>query len=50
MDYLKINVLRKKIELNKRKLRKETDRKKREILTLRISIDELKIRIERLKN
>lgn len=50
MDYLKINVLRKKIELNKRKLRKETDRKKREILTLRISIDELKIRIERLKD
>jgi hypothetical protein len=50
MDYLKINVLIKKIELNKRKLRKETDRKKREILTLRISIDELKIRIERLKD
>jgi hypothetical protein len=50
MNYLKINVLRKKIELNKRKLRKETDRKKREILTLRISIDELKIRIERLKD
>jgi hypothetical protein len=50
MDYLKINVLRKKIELNKRKLRKETDRKKREILTLRISIDELKIRVERIKD
>lgn len=49
MNIEKINKLNGTIKLNKDKMRLEKDYKKREILRLKIMIDDLKIRIERLK-
>jgi hypothetical protein len=48
-DIKKINKLYATIKVNKDKIRLEEDYKKREILRLKVQIDELKIRIERLK-
>ena len=49
MDYEKINDLNDKIKMNKIKMSNEKDFKKREILNIKIQIDQLKIRLERLK-
>ena len=49
MNIEKINNLNGTIKLYKDKMRLEKDYKKREILRLKIMIDDLKIRIERLK-
>ena len=49
MNIEKINKLNGTIKLNKDKMRLEKDYKKREILRLNIMIDDMKIRIERLK-
>jgi len=48
-DIEKINKLYGTIKLNKEKIKLEDDYKKREILKLKIQIDEVKIKIERLK-
>jgi len=49
MDYQKIKDLMDKIKLNKVKLNIEKDSEKKEKLRRDIMIDELKIRIEKLK-
>jgi hypothetical protein len=49
MDQDRIRDLKGKIEVNKAKIGNENDFKKKEILRLKIKIDELKIKIERLK-
>jgi hypothetical protein len=49
MNIEKINKLNGTVKLNKEKMRLEKDYKKREILRLKIMIDDMKIRIERLK-
>ena len=49
MNIEKINKLNGTIKLNKEKMRLEKDYKKREIMRLKIMIDDMKIRIERLK-
>ena len=49
MKIEKINKLNGTIKLNKDRMRLEKDYKKREILRLKIMIDDMKIRIERLK-
>lgn len=49
MDNEKINGLMNKIKLNKVKMNVEQDTKKKEELRKKIMIDELKIRIEKLK-
>jgi hypothetical protein len=48
-DVEKINKLYATIKVNRDKIKLEDDYKKREILRLKIQIDELKIRMERLK-
>ena len=48
INYKKINRLNDKIKLKKERLRLEKDVKIREKLKLKITIDELNIRIERL--
>ena len=49
MDYGKINGLRESIKKLKDKLSKERDYKKRKVITLRISVQELQIKIAELK-
>ena len=49
MDIDKVNKLNGTISINKDKLRIETDYKKKEILKLKIQIDGLKVKLERLK-
>jgi hypothetical protein len=49
MDISKIKDLQNKIKLNKDKYGIEKDYKKKKVLKLKIMIDELKIRLERLK-
>ena len=49
MDYKKINDLMDKIIVNKAKLQTEEEPKKKDELRKKIQIDELKIKIERLK-
>jgi hypothetical protein len=49
VDYEKIRKLQDTIEKNKGKLSFEDDYKKREELRIKIKIDELKIKLERLK-
>lgn len=49
IDYHKIKNLQIKIQGNRDKLKIEKDYKKREILNIKIKIDELKIKLERLK-
>lgn len=49
MDIDKINKLNGTININRDKLKIEKEFKKREQLKLKIQIDELKVRLERLK-
>lgn len=49
MDIDKVNKLTGTININKDKLKIEKDFKKREILKLKIQIDGLKVKLERLK-
>lgn len=49
MNYQKIRQMEDRISRNRLKLMKEKDSKKKEILRLRIGIDELKVKLERLK-
>lgn len=49
MDYGKINRLKESIKKLKDKLNKERDYKKRQVITLRISVQELQIKIASLK-
>lgn len=49
MDYQKIRQMEDRISKNRLKLIEEKDSKKKEILRLRIGIDELKVKLERLK-
>ena len=49
MDFQKIRKLQETINKNKQKLIKETDYKKREILKLRIGIDQYRMKLERLR-
>lgn len=48
IDYNKIKKLNSQIIINKGKLMSETDIKQKERLNLRLQIDHLKIRLERL--
>lgn len=50
MDYEKIKQIRKKINGNKEKLRNEKDSKERQRLRLKISIDQYKEKLEKLKD
>ncbi len=49
MDYQKIRQMEDRISRNRLKLMEEKDSKKKEILRLRIGIDELKVKLERLR-
>ena len=49
MDYQKIRQMEDRISKNRLKLMEEKESKKKEILRLRIGIDELKVKLERLK-
>ena len=49
MDFEKIKQINERVIKNREKLMKEKDFKKKEILRLRIQIDELKEKLERLK-
>ena len=48
MNLEKITQIEQRIKQNKEKLQAEKDQKKKTILRLRISIDEIKVKIERL--
>lgn len=49
MNYQKTRQIEDRITKNRKKLIEEKDYKKKEILRLRIGIDELKVKLERLK-
>jgi hypothetical protein len=49
MNFEKIKQINERVIKNREKLMKEKDFKKKEILRLRIQIDELKEKLERLK-
>lgn len=49
MNYQKTRQIENRISLNKKKLTEEKDSKKKEILKLKIGIDEYKLKLERLK-
>jgi|APCry1669189534_1035231.scaffolds.fasta_scaffold850372_1 hypothetical protein len=49
MDYQKVRAIEDRISKNRHKLMSQTDSKKKEILRIRISIDELKAKLERIK-
>lgn len=49
MDFKKIRKMEDAIIKNRQKLMNEKDNKKKEILRIKINIDELKVKIERLK-
>lgn len=49
MDFQKTRLISDRINKNREKLIKEKDFKKREILRLKIGIDEYKLKLERLK-
>jgi hypothetical protein len=49
MNQLKIKQIKERINKNRERLTKEKDSKKKEILRLKIGIDEYKLRIENLK-
>lgn len=49
MNYQKTRQIEDRITKNRKKLMDEKDTKKKEILRLRIGIDELKVKLERLK-
>jgi len=48
MDYKKISKWKSIININKAKLKEETDIKRRQQLQLKIQIDELKVKLEQL--
>jgi hypothetical protein len=50
MNFQKISKLQDAIKQKKEKLNKEKDTRKKQILKYRIEIDEIKDKIERLKN
>jgi hypothetical protein len=50
MNLEKIRTIEERIIKNRKRLQEEKDQKKKNILRLRISIDELKIKIERLQD
>lgn len=49
MNLVKIRQIEDRIVKNRQKLQTETDSKKKNILRLKISIDELKVKLERTK-
>lgn len=49
MNYQKTKQIEDRITKNRKKLMEEKENKKREILRLRIGIDELKVKLEKLK-
>lgn len=49
MNYQKTRQIEDRITKNRKKLMEEKDYKKKEILRIRIGIDELKVKLERLK-
>ncbi len=49
MNLVKIRQIEERIVKNRQKLQTETDSKKKNILRLKISIDELKVKLERTK-
>jgi hypothetical protein len=49
MNYQKVKQIEDRISRNRKKLMEEKNSKKREILRLRIGIDEYKLKLERLK-
>ena len=49
MDYQKVRTIEDRISKNRHKLMSQTDSKKKEILRMRIAIDELKVKLERAK-
>jgi hypothetical protein len=49
MNLEKIRQIEERIVKNRQKLQTETDSKKKNILRLKISIDELKVKLERTK-
>jgi hypothetical protein len=49
MNFQRIRIIEDRISQNRQKLMKETDNKKKEILRLKIQIDEYKVKLERLK-
>lgn len=49
IDYKKIAKIEDRIRKNKQKLTGQIDSKQRQILDLKISIDEYKVRLEKLK-
>ena len=49
MNLVKIRVIEERIVKNRQKLQTESDSKKKNILRLKISIDELKVKLERTK-
>lgn len=49
MDFKKIRKMEDAITKNRQKLMNEKDNKKKEILRIKINIEELKVRMERLK-
>jgi hypothetical protein len=49
MNFEKVRKMEERIFKNREKLKELKDSKKKEILRLRISIDEMKVKMERLK-
>ncbi len=49
MNLVKIRQIEERIVKNRQKLQTQTDSKKKNILRLKISIDELKVKLERTK-
>lgn len=49
MNLYKIRDIEERVNKNRNKLMNEKDPKKKEILRIRIQIDELKVKLERLK-
>jgi hypothetical protein len=50
MNFYKIRQIEDRITKNREKLMNEKDFKKKEILRVKIQMDELKVKLERLKN
>lgn len=50
MNYKKINQIENRISQNRKKLSKEKDSKKKQIRQLRIEIDVIRTKLERLKD
>jgi hypothetical protein len=50
MNFQKIRQIEERVTKNREKLMNEKDTKRRQVLTLKIQIDELRVKQERLKN